>query len=485
MKKVFSTVVLAVLIAGNTAVMAASPPKEWRNLNADPFIGQLKHRPESRAEAISQIKLAVKLLGFPVEVQAKLIAQVECGGRRYFIRQGDFIPAMLAGTGKVLRDRTVNWQNYNAPLPSTWYQVEYKGKIYVLVVPLICYNWTRGDVNGVVKMRRPADRKKVVKEIVAEGTDLSYVQYEGDAKTAIHKRLPSDVGSSQYDAIIEAARKASAAHMDEWWEHNVDAGIYAAQSELVRYAGAWVDTISWLKTVDPEVGIGVFASLNIGEVRISDYDWTEVLLAIQLGIQKSWADWETNNIRQVQLKLRPGFFWQEGSSGTYGKHQTELGLGGRLEYTHQISTKVTGYLVAEGFLDIANVHFSSTAKQWGDSPERRSWLNIGFELNHYLNEYWDFRWGLGINHTWWDELTGLTGFAKFRYNSDGYYGIWNFGVNGMYPLYLGLLQGVYTASEIASGGIFFSWEGGEYFLQGPDQKRLANNINQVSNPYKK
>ncbi len=485
MKKRFSMLVLATLIAGGSVTaMAASPLKEWRNLNADPFIGQLKHRPENREEAISQIKLAVKLLGFPAEVQVKLIARVKCGGRRYFIRQGDFIPAMLAGTNKILRDRTVNWQNYNAPLPATWYQVNWKGKTYVLVVPWVCYNWTRGDVNGVVKMRRPRIKRKIVEKTVAGSSDLSYVQYEGEAETAIHKRLPSDIDSSQYDAIIEAARKASAAHMDEWWEHNVDAGIYAAQSELARWVGAWVDTISWLKTVDPEVGIGVFASLNIGEVRISDYDWTEIMIAIQLGAQKTWADWETNNIRQIQVKLRPGFFWQEGGSNVYGRHQMEVGLGGRTEYTYQFSPKITGYLVAEGFLDIANVHFSSTAEQWGDGPERRSWLNVGFEFNHYLNEHWDFRWGLGINYSWWDELTGLTGFAKFRYNSDGYYGIWNFGVNGMYPLALGLLNGVYSASQIAYGGIFLSWEGREYFLEGPDQRERVTNINQVPNPYK-
>lgn len=473
MKKLFSVGALGLLLFSSNQVIAQQ--KELRHLNADPFVGQLKHKPQDREEAISQMSLALRLLDYPVLVQELLAQKVRCGGVRYFIRQGDFIPAMLAGKNKILRDRIVNWQNYKAPLPSTWYEVLYQGKTYVLVVPWVCYNWTRGDADGVVKMRQPNPRKKKV--------DLSYVQYEGEEKTADYEMLPKvAVGNN---GIVSSFQNAATKHMETWWEHHLDAGIYAAQSELARWAGAWVDTISWLKTTDPEVGIGFFATLNMGEVRISDYSWTEIMLAVQLGVQKTWADWETNHISQLQLKLRPGFFWQEGSSVSYGKHQTEIGLGGRLEYSQELSTKVTGYLVAEGFLDIANVNFSSTAERWGDSPERRSWLNVGFEINHYINSSWDFRWGAGVSYTWWDELTGLTGFAKFRYNPEGYNGIWNFGVNGMYPLALGLLKGVYAASEIANLGIFMSWESGELFLQKPDQKKRINNVSQLPNPYQR
>jgi len=454
---------------------SAAATKNWESVNTDPFIGNLKHKPASKKEALSQAPLAVKLLGYPKPVQEMLLEKVknDCG-IPHFIRKGDFIPAMLAGKGKTLKDRVARWKNRTVPLPAIWYEVEWQGKKYVLVCPLICYNWIRGDKGGKILMRVPdvPGRCKDKSRTRLKKKDLSYIQNEGESVTADQKFAKKEAEDLQ-SQIVDQAKRDSREFLDEYWEHHPDAGIYAAQSELSRWMGAYVDYMVWQKRHIPELGFGIFAQASVGEMRISDYEWREVFLGVQVGVQHTWTDFVSNNLRQVQLKIRPGIYYQEGDSSGYSMHQAELGFDIYSEYAHQISYNTIGYLVANGFWDIANTSFGST---WsGDSPEDRSRIGVGMELNHYLNGDWDFRWGVGLSYTFWDEILGLTAFGKFKYQNT-----WSFGVNGMYPLLLGVYDGVFSASDLMWGGLFIQFEGGEMLLRRPDQKQRVNDVNKVA-----
>ena len=121
---------------------AAQPEFRWQHFGVAPYAS-------SREEAMQKLPEALKQLGLPEPVAALFtIAVTGKPGKTVRIVNGDHLNAMLSKGGIVNRNVLVDFvkppvsgkMEYAAPAEE--WQVTYQGKVYRLLLPEVCNNWS-------------------------------------------------------------------------------------------------------------------------------------------------------------------------------------------------------------------------------------------------------------------------------------------------------------------------------------------------------
>ena len=137
--KTIVRVLLALAIA--TLANSAYAEFQWRHFGADPYA-------TSRAEAMRTRENAFRKMGLPAPVIKQLMLATERPGEKVRLVVGDRLSTMLSKGSVVHRDVVVAFvkppisgrMEYAAPAEK--WQVTWEGKIYIVILPEICYNWS-------------------------------------------------------------------------------------------------------------------------------------------------------------------------------------------------------------------------------------------------------------------------------------------------------------------------------------------------------
>jgi len=123
------------------APKALSAEWKWQHFGADPYA-------KTRAEAMRTREFAFSAMGLPDQVIAKLIRVTVEPGEKIRIVNGDKFSAMISKKGVVHQDVVVAFvkppisgkMEYTAPAEK--WQVSLEGRIYTVILPEICNNWS-------------------------------------------------------------------------------------------------------------------------------------------------------------------------------------------------------------------------------------------------------------------------------------------------------------------------------------------------------
>lgn len=137
MKKIIVVLVLAFA----TLASPAHAEFKWQHFGADPYAA-------TRAEAMQKREAAFRAMGLPAPVIKQFMLATEKSGEKVRLVNGDKLSTMMSKGGIVRRDVTVEFvkppvsgkMEYAAPAEK--WQVTWEGKIYVVILPEICYNWS-------------------------------------------------------------------------------------------------------------------------------------------------------------------------------------------------------------------------------------------------------------------------------------------------------------------------------------------------------
>lgn len=137
MKKFIAVLTLAIATLANSAYAEF----KWQHFGADPYA-------TTRAEAMRTREDAFRKMGLPAPVITQLMLATEKPGEKVRIVVGDRLSAMMSKGGVVHRDVVVAFvkppisgrMEYAAPAEK--WQVMWEGKIYIVILPEICYNWS-------------------------------------------------------------------------------------------------------------------------------------------------------------------------------------------------------------------------------------------------------------------------------------------------------------------------------------------------------
>lgn len=135
---------IIVMLAFAAALVTASPAHAefvWRHFGVAPYAS-------TRVEAMRMRESAFRAMGDPQPVVALLMEATKKPGERILLTNGDHLLAMLSKGGIVHRDVIVGFvtppvsgkMEYAAPA-ERW-QVSWQGKIYTVILPEICNNWS-------------------------------------------------------------------------------------------------------------------------------------------------------------------------------------------------------------------------------------------------------------------------------------------------------------------------------------------------------
>jgi hypothetical protein len=136
MKKI--VVVLALAIA----MLATSARAEWKweHFGADPYA-------VSRDAAMKSRESAFRELGFPAPVVSLFMEETKKPGMKVRLTVGDKLSSMLSHGGTVIRKNVVvafgspvKGMEYAAPAEE--WQVQWEGRVFTLILPEVCYNWS-------------------------------------------------------------------------------------------------------------------------------------------------------------------------------------------------------------------------------------------------------------------------------------------------------------------------------------------------------
>ena len=137
MKKIISIVVLALI-----ATLATSAYAEWKweHFGADPYA-------VSRDAAMKSRESAFHKLGFPQPVIALFIEETKKPGEKTRLVVGSKLSAMLSHRGAVIHKDVV--VAFGSPIkgmeyaaPAEEWQVQWEGRVFTLILPAVCYNWS-------------------------------------------------------------------------------------------------------------------------------------------------------------------------------------------------------------------------------------------------------------------------------------------------------------------------------------------------------
>ena len=133
-------VVLLALVCATLASLAHAEFK-WQHFGADPYAS-------SRDEAMRTRESAFSKLDLPKPVVTRLVGASQKPGAKVRLVNGDKLSAMMSKGGIVHRNVTVAFtkppvsgrMEYAAPAEK--WQVTWEGKVYIVILPEICYNWS-------------------------------------------------------------------------------------------------------------------------------------------------------------------------------------------------------------------------------------------------------------------------------------------------------------------------------------------------------
>lgn len=139
MKKILVIVVLALIATLASSALAAE--WKWQHFGADPYA-------KSRTEAMRTRESAFHAMGLPDSVITQLMLATEKPGEKIRLVNGDRLAVMLSKGSVVHKDVVVAFvkppisgkMEYAAPAEK--WQVSVEGKIYVVILPEICNNWS-------------------------------------------------------------------------------------------------------------------------------------------------------------------------------------------------------------------------------------------------------------------------------------------------------------------------------------------------------
>lgn len=135
--------IVRILLALAFAVLAISAHAEfkWQHFGVDPYAS-------SRDEAMRTRESAFQKLGLPAPVVKLLVEATQKPGEKIRLVNGDKLSAMMSKGGVVHRDVTVAFvkppvsgkMEYAAPAEK--WQVTWQGKVFIVILPEICQNWS-------------------------------------------------------------------------------------------------------------------------------------------------------------------------------------------------------------------------------------------------------------------------------------------------------------------------------------------------------
>ncbi|MBU6214399.1 hypothetical protein KGM48_00950 [Patescibacteria group bacterium] len=150
--------VVAVCVA--TGARAAETPWKWEHFGAAPYA-------TTRGEAMATRESAFRALGYPKKVVELLVEATKSPGEGVELKNGDRFAAQMSkggvvhglkeGGGVVAFEKPVRGMRYVAD--AEMWQVSWEGRVYTLVLPEVCYNWTRMQVEAP-----PPATKQIVAE---------------------------------------------------------------------------------------------------------------------------------------------------------------------------------------------------------------------------------------------------------------------------------------------------------------------------------
>ena len=161
MKKLIATVILglailfvafAIQVASTTAHAAEW---KWQHFGAAPYAS-------SREEAMKTRENAFLKLGFPIEAVDLLVEETKKPGEKTSLKVGDRFSAQVSkggavhglkeGGGIVAFESTVRGMQYVATAEK--WQVTWEGKVYTIILPEVCFNWT--SIVAIASVPTPA-----------------------------------------------------------------------------------------------------------------------------------------------------------------------------------------------------------------------------------------------------------------------------------------------------------------------------------------
>jgi len=166
---------------------AASKPFLWEKPGANPFGNR-------------EFTKAIKMFDLPEEVKTSLIAKVKSGIFEWHsIGSGDHFKQMVFGNYHIVSDVYAQW-NPDRLLAAKKYSVKYENRVYYLVDPLICRNWSWWSEEVI---KPPAEKPP---EIVAAAPPPPEPE-EDEEELLVPLILPPVVVAAEFPPNTEEVRK--------------------------------------------------------------------------------------------------------------------------------------------------------------------------------------------------------------------------------------------------------------------------------------
>lgn len=398
------------------------------------------------------LKDALEMLGYPSEVSRGLEAKVASNHFTWMkINKGDRLAAMTFGKMKFRRNVIAAWENSNHSELAKLYEIEADGKIYRLLCPIVCGNWSRLseiEVPQVPKVEVPPQEEP--KEHFPE-PEVKVPETRENVDFPVEKPCCP----IEHEPIIGAGV----------WGNGVANGSF----EYAEY-------MAWLKRpvfdCDSEYawGIGLYGNMEQGDSDSSSYTWSGHAIGVQTGFKWSSAYYDEEDkkyrLQQVTTKLR--LVWEDTTghnSEGYRMHQDSTKLGLYAEYVRELDDRWMAMGVAEGWLGIGE----SIKSTWsGDSPSERGQIMLAGYGQYKFNDDWSLRFGGGPFYQQWDDMYGIHARAEMRWRNRLMFGPYvNFFPFGMSDAYSGI-----SASDLTGIGAFVRYEFGEDIREWYEKRRM-------------
>jgi len=437
-------------LQGQIGVISSAPakPQSSRQSAEKKQEGVFYYRYPARDPYRGTLEKALELLGYPIEVRKAFVEKVRTTPKNKIVhielRKGDRIAAMTFGKAKVKRNVIAAWDDQYHLYAARLYETEFEGKVYRLIYPLVCGNWSRLE-------ERP----------IPAPPEVPYIE------PPVPQPVPTAPEAPPY---IEEEKPCPI-------EHEPIVGIGTWGNGIAEGDFAYAEYMQWRKkclfdcSSEYSWGLGAYGSWEQGESELSSYEWDGHTVGPQAGLKYSglYFDKEDKKYRLQQWTSKVRLVWEktEGDNDTSGYHMTQdnLKLGAYVEGVKEFDDKWMGIITAEGWIGLDE----SIKSTWsGDTPSDRGNVQLGVYGQYKINEDWSTRFGGGPFWQQWDDMYGMHLRAEARWKNTVMFGpyanLFPFGKSSAY-------KGIPT-SDLQTWGAFARVEFGEIIRQQDRKIRM-------------
>lgn len=369
----------------------------WENVNADPYKGTAEE--------------ALALLGYDEAARLALAEKISKGEyEKYSIKKGEIIAVMTFGQKKVYRNVISSFKKRQT-VEARLYEAEVDGRVYRLLYPLVCGNWSRLE-EKTIPPEITAEPAKVTTEIeippqpevMLPAEEPEVIEKETFPALAIEEARPeisvpiAEVKKElrmrdKFDAYIGFGNYREA-HQDQ------DAKGYYAWGK-VRYRPIWFYLGN---NFDLGVGAFAFGALGGGYDRDFKYNWKEYELGVTQKLVGTHFDidldqglgklWNQGGVEKYRSRQKDQTLLLSGHLNYYARRdagekwfpKTELNFETRLTYnTHHRHSWDKEALKPQ---PADNRRWEAMLTQWAYDIKKDNWMiTPGFNLG-YGREYW-------------------------------------------------------------------------------------------------